>query len=1495
MEHSMRTKVSLFCDRLIEAGWLAALVVVPLFFNIHSNRVFEPDKLSLLRSIALVMAAAWLVRLVEDWRAGRAREGADKSDVSIWRRLVATPLVLPTLALVVVYLVSTALSVAPRVSLLGSYQRLQGTYTTLSYIVIFFLLLQGLRTKKQLDRIVVTAILVSFPIALYGLIQHFGLDPLPWGGDVQSRAASNMGNAIFVAAYMIMIVPLTIARLLENWKEALGGLTVRDGLLGVVAFVLLAAALLVGMLLPVGQGQEWVRWLALLVGMALQVPIYFLSPPQQRPRVLTISLPLTFAFLVGFSWILEIFFPPLSASYFWLGLVAAILFLLAMAAFAYYLRKPVGRLMLLAAYFIILVAQLACIFYTQSRGPLLGLLAGLFFFLALLGLVKRQVWVPWLMSALAVGVAIFLILFNTVDSPLMDQLRQTRYVGRLGRVLETESGTGRVRVLIWEGATELVDWHPPLVRPGEDGGPDTFNALRPILGYGPESMYVAYNRFYPPELGHFEKRNASPDRSHNETFDALVTTGGVGTLVYLLLFGSVFYHGFRWLGLMRKRWQLWAFIGLLVAGAVLGMVGTWAWRGAAYVGVGIPIGVLFGIAVFILVSLVLATSRSEWRVPPARYQIWILALLAAIVAHFVEIQFGIAIAVTRTYFWIMAATMVVIGTRLVFQDEGGEPAGVPAGTHAAETGAARRRKRNEPSPTPAPRSASLEGRRSLLVLSVLTMLILSTMFFNSITPQEGNPGALATVWQSLTASKDGSSPVILVLILSTWAMIGLVGLAELDLAGDKQEKSGAGWPAALGIFSLISIVGALIFALFHATNLRPVTLSSLEATNPLANTITFYYLAMFFAILAMAAILALFSARFQRAPGWRWSGSAGDLTLAAAIVILPVLLAFLIAASNLSIVRADIVYKQGLSSERAGQWDAAIYLYQEATRLAPNEDFYYLFLGRAAMEKGKESSGEEREIWLRESERALHQAREIAPLNTDHSRNLSKLYLAWGTLTTGEQRAEFFQKALAMSDDAVKLSPNTADIWNERAQVYATMGDYEGALDTYRQSLEQDDAYHQTHLALAQLYTQHEQWDEAIDSLQRVVELSPRLPDAYSLLGYAQSQVQDTQASIENYEKAVELRPQNYLDQKNLAILYNEVGQTQDAIAAATKALAQAPADEKPSLEAFLAQLGAVAPGSTAADPEEIEDLLAAGSAQVQGEDWQGAAESYEQVLALDPGNVIAHSGLAYVYAKMGNLERAITENLAVLDLIPGDYNSHKNLAILYRQAGDVDQAIAHTDQALSLAPESDLEALQIYREQLEEMKTQSSAPAGSGNKAGDLSPSQRNGMYTSQPPMVIDTAKSYRATIVTDKGNIVVELFDDQVPNTVNNFVFLAREGYYDNTTFHRVLPGFMAQAGDPTGTGRGGPGYSFADEFDASLRHDGPGTLSMANAGANTNGSQFFITYEATPWLDGRHAIFGKVVEGMAVLQALTPRDPQQNPTFAGDTILRIEIEEE
>ena len=164
---------------------------------------------------------------------------------------------------------------------------------------------------------------------------------------------------------------------------------------------------------------------------------------------------------------------------------------------------------------------------------------------------------------------------------------------------------------------------------------------------------------------------------------------------------------------------------------------------------------------------------------------------------------------------------------------------------------------------------------------------------------------------------------------------------------------------------------------------------------------------------------------------------------------------------------------------------------------------------------------------------------------------------------------------------------------------------------------------------------------------------------------------------------------------------------------------------------------------------------------------------------------------------------------------------------------------------------------------------------------------------WKTAPEMQIDPKKKYKARIDTDKGVIVAELFADKVPHTVNNFVFLAREGFYDGTTFHRVIKEFMVQGGDPTGTGTGGPGYRFADEFHPSLKHSKGGILSMANAGPGTNGSQFFITHVATPWLDGKHAVFGQVVEGMDVVNAIPERDPSKRNAPAVK-INKVTIEE-
>ncbi len=164
---------------------------------------------------------------------------------------------------------------------------------------------------------------------------------------------------------------------------------------------------------------------------------------------------------------------------------------------------------------------------------------------------------------------------------------------------------------------------------------------------------------------------------------------------------------------------------------------------------------------------------------------------------------------------------------------------------------------------------------------------------------------------------------------------------------------------------------------------------------------------------------------------------------------------------------------------------------------------------------------------------------------------------------------------------------------------------------------------------------------------------------------------------------------------------------------------------------------------------------------------------------------------------------------------------------------------------------------------------------------------------YARPPEMALEPDHDYHANLVTEKGTVRIRLFAEEAPETVNNFVFLARDGYFDGTTFHRVIEGFMAQGGDPTGTGAGGPGYSIRDEFHPDLRHDRPGVLSMANRGPNTGGSQFFITHVATPWLDDRHAVFGEVVEGMEVVNSLRERDPQSDRE-PGDRIERVEVEE-
>jgi hypothetical protein len=215
----MRTKLGLFCDRVLEAGWLLAIVLIPLYFNAYSSRTFEPDKLYILRSLALIVTCTWIIKLIENgFRfAGKGSTPSvphQEPDRGWWRTLiVSSPFALPVVLFFFAYLMSTLLSVLPEASVGGSYTRLQGTFTMFSYMVIFFTMAAVLRNQDQLDRLLDAIILTTIPIALYGILQHYDLDFMGWSQDMKDRPGANMGNPIFFAAYLIMVIPVTLYRI----------------------------------------------------------------------------------------------------------------------------------------------------------------------------------------------------------------------------------------------------------------------------------------------------------------------------------------------------------------------------------------------------------------------------------------------------------------------------------------------------------------------------------------------------------------------------------------------------------------------------------------------------------------------------------------------------------------------------------------------------------------------------------------------------------------------------------------------------------------------------------------------------------------------------------------------------------------------------------------------------------------------------------------------------------------------------------------------------------------------------------------------------------------------------------------------------------------------------------------------------------------------------------------------------------------------------------
>ncbi len=514
------SRLSLFCDKALEAGWLLAVTITPVFFNVYSSRVFEPDKLTTMRALAVVMAVLWLTRVIDEAsRGGRPL-----------RFSLKTPLVLPALATMAIYLISTATSLVPFTSMLGSYQRLQGTFTLFSYLVIFFAILTGLRTRVQLSRLVTVLILNSLPVSLYGIIQHNGLDPLPWAGDVTTRVAANMGNSIFVAAYLIMIVPLTGARIVQSFGDILGREESRTtDVLKASGYIFVLAV----QLLTLWYSQSRGPWLG-IVASAFRVPSLALivlqrqSPRDGNGKQGDWGWSSAASDLAGARWRWLAPSPGLPISF----------------------SRARSRSTLRWGWPCWSLADSGSISSLNAKAGSGCGLAG-----------ERGIG----------------------DCPRPDPDQRSG----------TPSGSGPAGV----GAAEVDDDHRTAVRHGQsprahlagDGGPDLHPRTHRVPGreQGPSELPSSSGGVWagvhvrrlqlllPPELGHYESRTASPDRSHNEVLDSLVITGVLGLAIYLFTFVSFFAWGFHWLGLLSSRRDLLIYIGMDVFFATVFFIVAW--------------------------------------------------------------------------------------------------------------------------------------------------------------------------------------------------------------------------------------------------------------------------------------------------------------------------------------------------------------------------------------------------------------------------------------------------------------------------------------------------------------------------------------------------------------------------------------------------------------------------------------------------------------------------------------------------------------------------------------------------------------------------------------------------------------------------------------------------------------------------------------------------------------------------------------------------------
>jgi tetratricopeptide (TPR) repeat protein len=981
----VNVRIGRFCDRVIEAGWLLAVVVVPTFFNVYTARVFEADKGYLVRGLALVMVAAWLCKQIEravHWLGGRLGWIEYAAPERPVRPRLFRLLIVLSLLFAVVYIISTLFSIHPRISLLGSYHRGQGTFFSLCLVAMSLLVATHLRTDAQLGRLLAAVGLGSLPVTLYAFVQHAGRDPLPWG-TTEPLIVSTMGNESFLAAYLIVVIPFTLSGIvvlgLIGWRQRADKAT-------------------------------WGYGIAVLGG----------------------------AFILG----LQVYVLVLTNA------SIAVLALLAAAT-------PCAVLLLSV--------------FSQGRRWARAL--------------------PTLAGALILGTFAVLVVSSYAPVPL------ERLFGWLDG--SSRSPTAATRQLIREGAQELL-----YRRPWADAIPDRWRWLRPVVGYGPETMYLTYNQVYQPGLARYEPRTASPDRAYNQLLDVGVDLGWVGVATFLPLL-------------------------------------------VVFVGAGVVIA---------------HTSRQ------ATVAVIATGILGSGLAHLIEAQFGIPTISTRLLFWVGLGMMAA----LVARREGG----------AEKVG-----------------GGGLLPQRA--VSSVLPLALLPVVASMSLFPQY-----LASI-----------------VIVSVGLLLGIAATVLHVVHRSRQSEETAEQGRRLCLV-LGSVLAALALVLLVSTGL--VANWMLHNSNRVDDAPGGLFARRIAGVPALAAqidgIKLLFALDWaivlgglvgvsvslprsgKQVPTWRRRDLVALIAASPVCLLIVTGTVALCVYTSVRPAQADAVYKVAQPYERGKLWDWSIEAHQEAIRLAPRQDFYYLFLGRAFLEKAKSAQGADRTSWsldmpnvtqvtpqqlsqlsradlLYYGEAALRRAYELSPLNADHAANLGRLHRSRGEWASDPaRRDEYYAVSASFYDLATALSPNKAHLYDEQGVVYLAMGDREGAIWLFEHALALDDQFDVTYISLGDAYLQANRLAEAKEVYLKAVEINPNLAHVHSVLAYIYGEERDYEAAIDETLEVLKLTQsdeQRLSSYENLTVYYHQVGQFDKALHAAQEALKLAPQGERESLQRWIEQLEA--------------------------------------------------------------------------------------------------------------------------------------------------------------------------------------------------------------------------------------------------------------------------------------------------------------------------------